>query len=185
MSRVGINRIVVLQALTVLALVLPIAVGCAYIWTRHHEVQKSLTDLEPRYARLLGLIEQQSTLKGLGDQAAAQLVRLAYPASQDPTQTGNDAQQRIRTLFADSRLDIVSIQVLPPPKGDGPFERIQINLRVEGELVGIQSALSALAAQTPRVLVDSVTLQTIGAVKPASIQRLGGEFNFTVLRVRS
>jgi general secretion pathway protein M len=185
MSRFRMNRIVVLQALTVLALVLPIAAGGSYIWTRHHEFQKSLTDIEPRYARLLGLIEQQSTLKGLGDQAAEQLKLLAYPASQDSTLTGNDAQQRIRSLFADSRLDIVSIQVLPPPKDDSPFERIQINLRVEGELSGIQSALSALASQTPRVLVDSVTLQTIGAVKPASTQRLGGEFNFTVLRMRS
>jgi general secretion pathway protein M len=185
MRGVGINRIAVLQALTVLALVLPIVAGGTYLWGKHHEIQKSLTDLEPRYARLLGLVEQQAALKGLGDQASEQLVRLAYPASQDATQTGNDAQQRIRTLFADSRLDIVSIQVLPPPKDDSPFDRIQINLRVEGELVGIQTALSVLATQTPRVLVDSVTLQTIGAVKPASIQRLGGEFNFTVLRVRS
>jgi general secretion pathway protein M len=185
MRGAGINRIAVLQALTVLALVLPIVAGGTYLWGTHHEIQKSLTDLEPRYARLLGLVEQQAALKSLGDQASGQLVRLAYPASQDATQTGNDAQQRIRTLFADSRLDIVSIQVLPPPKGDSPFDRIQINLRVEGELVGLQTALSALATQTPRVLVDTVTLQTIGAVKPASIQRLGGEFNFTVLRVRS
>ena len=185
MSLTRMNRIAVLQAFTVLVLILPFAAGGAYIWTRHHEIQKSLAELEPRYGRLLGLIEQKSTLKGLSDQASEQLARLAFAASQDSAQTGHDAQQRIRTLFADSGLDIVSIQVLPPAKDDGPFERIQIALRVEGELVGIKNALSALATQTPRIQVDSVTLQTIGAVKPASIQRLGGEFNFTVLRVRS
>ena len=45
--------------------------------------------------------------------------------------------------------------------------------------------LPNLFFQTPVVLVDSLSLQTIGAVRPASIQRLGGQFNFSVLRVRS
>lgn len=180
-----LNRIVWLQVLTVLALLLPIAGGGFYIWTKHNLAQKLLTDLTPRYARLLGLVSRQAELQTLGLQANEQLTRLTYPASQDITQAGNDAQQRIRTLFSDSKLDIISIQVLPPQKEETKFDRIQINLRVEGELAGIKNALSTLAIQTPLVLIDSMTLQTIGAVKPASIQRLGGQFNFSILRERS
>jgi general secretion pathway protein M len=114
------------------------------------------------------------------------LTRIAYPASQDVTQTGNDAQQRIRSLFADSKLDIISIQVLPPTKkDDANFDRIPIDLRVEGDLAGIQNALLKLSTQTPAVVVDSLSVQTIGAVKPASIQRLGGQFSLYVMRLRS
>lgn len=185
MSRLLFNRIAWLQALTVLLLLLPIAGAGFYIWTKHQLTQNLLSDLVPRYARLAGLLQKQDDLKTLNAQASEQLTRLTYPASQDITQAGNDAQQRIRSLFADNKLEIVSIQVLPQSKEDTKVDRIQINLRVEGELTGIQNALALLPTQTPTIFVDSLTLQTIGAVRPASIQRLGGQFNFTVLRVRS
>lgn len=185
MSRVIFNRILWLQALTVLLILLPLSAAGIYIGTKHQQAQQLLTDLEPRYARLLGLLDRQNDLKALAAQGNEQLARLTYPVGQDVTQAGNDAQQRIRSLFADSKLEIISIQVLPPAKEETKFDRIQISLRVEGEMVGIQNALSQLSAQTPQVLVDSVTLQTIGAVKPASIQRLGGQFTFSVLRAHS
>ncbi len=184
MSRPLFNRIAWLQALTILMLVLPVVAAGLYVWSRHDLVKRQLADLEPRYARLAGLLEHQADLKALGLQANEQLTRLTYPATLDVTQAGNDAQQRIRTLFADSKLDIISIQVLAPPKEDAKFDRIPINLRVEGDLASIQNALALLSGQTPSVLIDSLSLQTIGAVKPASIQRLGGQFSFYVLRVR-
>lgn len=185
MSRFRFNRVAWLQALTVLILLLPLVGVGLYTWNRHQLVQQLLADLEPRYARLLGLLQRQAELKAMGVQANEQLARLTYPAGQDVTQAGNDAQQRIRSLFADSKLDIISIQVLPPPKEDSKFDRIPINLRVEGDLAGIQNALLKLSVQTPSVLVDSLSVQTIGAARPASIQRLGGQFNLSVLRVRS
>ncbi len=187
MSRRFFNRIVWLQAFTVVALLLPLLGGGWYVWKQHQFMQAQLSDMEPRYARLAGLLQRGGDLKALGAQTSAQLAALTYPASTDATQAGNDAQERIRALFADSKLDIVSVQVLPQSKEktDVPFDHIQINLRVEGDMVGIQNALSILAGQTPMVWVDSVTLQTIGAVKPASVQRLGGQFNFSVFRVRS
>jgi len=180
-----IDRIAVIQGLTVLLLVLPLAMVSVYAWSTHQRLQSHLAELAPRYARLAGLVEHQADLKALEKQANEQLTRIAYPAKQDLTQAGNDAQQRIRGLFADSKLDIVSIQVLPPGKEEAKFDRIQIALRIEGELSGIQNALALLATQTPVILVDNMTLQTIGAVKPASAQRLSGQFNFSVLRVRT
>jgi general secretion pathway protein M len=186
MSRFLFSRIAWLQALTVACLLLPLAAAAGYVWIHHQRIQNHLADLEPHYARLAGLLEREAELKAMSIQASEQLTRFAYPASQDVTQTGNDAQQRIRSLFADSKLDIISIQVLPPTKkDDANFDRIPIDLRVEGELAGIQNALLKLSTQTPAVVVDSLSVQTIGAVKPASIQRLGGQFNLYVLRLRS
>ncbi len=184
MNRSAFHRIAWLQALTILVLVVPVAGAGAYVWREHRLSQQRLADLEPRYARLAGLLGKKSELEAMGAQSKEQLARLAYPTTQDVTQAGNDAQQRIRTLFADSKLDIISIQVLLPVKEESKFDRIPINLRVEGDLAGLQNALALLSGQSPLVLVDSLSLQTIGAVRPASIQRLGGQFNFFVLRVR-
>jgi len=185
MSRPVFNRIAWLQALTLALLLLPLAGAAAYVWIHHQRIQGHLADLEPHYARLAGLLEREGELKARNIQAKEQLARLAYPAGQDVTQTGNDAQQRIRSLFADSKLDIISIQVLPSKKEDAKFDRISVNLRVEGDLAGIQNALSKLSVLSPAVLIDSLSVQTIGAVRPASIQRVGGQFGLSVLRVRS
>ncbi len=185
MRKYRFTRIAWLQALTVLALLLPLAGAGIYVWTQHQRIQSHLSDLEPRYARLAGLLAHQADVKALSLQASEQLARLTYPASQDVTQAGNDAQQRIRSLFAESKLDIISIQVLPPSKEESKFDLIPINLRVEGDMAGIQNSLLMLTRQTPIVLVDNLLLQTIGVVRPASNQRLGAQFNFFVLRIRS
>ncbi len=184
MSRFQFNRIAGLQALIMAALILPLAGAGLYAWIHHLRIQTHLSDLEPRYARLAGLLERQADLKSLSGKVNEQLARIAYPASQDVSQAGNDAQQRIRSLFAESKLDIISIQVLPPKKEETKFDRISIDLRVEGDMAGIQNALVKLASQTPVVVVDSLSVQTIGSVRPASNQRLGGQFNLYVLRVR-
>jgi general secretion pathway protein M len=183
MRQLPSSRVAWLQVLTVLLLVLPLVAAAFFVITHHASVLKHIESLEPRYARLLGLSERQAEFQTLGLQAGEQLKRLAYPASQDATQAGNDAQQRIRALFADSKLEISSIQVLPSREA-GLFDRIPIDLRVEGDLTGIQNALALLSAQSPVVLTEEITLQTIGAVKPASIQRLSGQFIFSVFRAR-
>jgi general secretion pathway protein M len=183
MSRFPSSRIVWIQILTVLAFLLALTAAALYVVARYDNMQKHMANLEPRYARLLGMAQKQTDFQTEGQLALDRLKRLAYPASQDATQAGNDAQQRIRALFADSKLDIASIQVLPS-KDEGAFDRIPIDLRVEGDLTGIQNALALLTAQTPAVFSEEVTLQTVGAVKPASMQRLSGQFVLSVFRMR-
>jgi general secretion pathway protein M len=51
-------------------------------------------------------------------------------------------------------------------------------------MAGIQNALALLATQSPVIGLDNWTIQTVGAVRPASNQRLGAQFNFFVLRSR-
>ena len=184
MSQRPPTRILWLQVATIMALLIPVIMAAIYVGGHHKRVFGLLADLEPRYARLTGLVQYQAELQALHAKTTEQLKRLTYPSSQDVTQAGNNAQQRIRGLFVDSNLSVISIQVLPAVKDDSKFDRIPISLRVEGDLVGIQSALIKLSNQTPLVLVDSLSVQTIGAVRPASIQRLGGQFGLSVLRVK-
>ena len=184
MSQRPPTRILWLQAATIIVLLIPVAIAALYVGGHHKRVAGLLADLEPRYARMAGLVQYKAELEALNVKATEQLTRLTYPSSQDVTQAGNNAQQRIRALFVDSNLNVISIQVLPAAKDDSKFDRIPISLRVEGDLAGIQSALAKLSSQTPLVLVESLSVQTIGAVKPASVQRLGGQFGLSVLRVK-
>jgi general secretion pathway protein M len=184
MNKYVTSRIFWLQILT-LALLLAALVGVGvYAAIQHDAAQKRLEQTEPRFARLLGLLTRREDIGAFTAQTQEAIGRLAFPASQDVAQTGNEAQQRIRGIFADSKLDIGSIQVLPVKEGD-QFDRIPIQLRIEGEMAGIQNALTLLATQTPTIGLETWSIQTIGAVRPASSPRLGAQFNFFVLRARS
>ena len=182
MIRLPSSRVHWLQILTVIAIVVPMFAGIVFVRAKHQNLENHVADLEPKYARLLGMSESKSQFDAVSLQANEQLKKLAYPSTQDVTQSGNDAQQRIRTLFSDSKLDIISVQVLPV-KSEGGFDRIPIELRVEGDLTGIQNALTLLSSQSPLVVPEEVTLQAIGAVRPASVQRLSGQFLFSVFRM--
>lgn len=177
-------RIAVLQTLTLAVLLaIPAAAGL-YVWKKHQWAEEQLAQLGPRFARLAGLQQSKERLASAEASANALLASHVYPSTQDAVQVGNDAQQRIRTLFADSKLEVSSIQVLPP-KDLAVFDRIGVVLRVEGELTGIQNALTLLEKQAPTVWVDSVSIQTVGFVKPQSAQKLVAQFSFSVLRARS
>ena len=184
MKRIAFNRIIFLQALTVLLLLLPLVAASYVVWVKHHRLLGIVADLEPRYARLQGLLDRRADVQAMDVKAKELLQQLSYPATQDLAKTGNDVQQRIRSLFADSQLDIISIQVLPG-KIEGKFDRISISLKVEGTMPGVQAALEKLAAQSPVILVDSMTLQTVGMVSRATVPRTGGQFVFSVFRMRS
>lgn len=184
MSKYFLYRIFWLQLCTVAVLITPIVFAGLYVLKKHEEAQNKLEQIEPRYARLVGLISRRADLVTFTAEADQATSRLSFPAGQDTAQTGNEAQQRIRTLFTDSKLDIGSIQVLPVKEGTH-FDRIPINIRVEGDINGIQNALNLLSTQSPVIGIESWGIQTIGAVRPASSQRLGAQFNLFIARGRS
>lgn len=159
-----------------------LALAGLFIAAQHKQTQQSLGDIETRYARLLGLKASVAELDRGTQEATALLAKHAYPAAQDANQAGNDAQQRVRALFASAGLDVVSIQVLPP-KAEKSFDRIPLTVRLEGQLTNLQSAMLVLGTQTPTVFVDGFSVQAMGFVRAEIPQRLGMQFNLYVLRV--
>lgn len=179
-----LSRIAFLQVLTVILLAVPFVAAAAYVWHRHVLAQSMLADLEPRYARLQGARAMQAELEKSATLAKATMVKHVYPTSLDATKAGNDAQQRIRSVFEDSQVSVESSQVLPPKDVD-QFQRIGVSLRVEGNMPAIQEAILKLRDQSPSILIDSLILQNLSPVRPASTPRLAGNFSFSVLRLRS
>lgn len=169
--------------LGVLVLASPLLLLANFTLEKHHFYTAKIADTEPRFARLQGLASAQPQLDEALNTAQRQLDLYAYRASQDASQAGNDAQQRLRNIFSQARLDVVSSQVLPP-KSEKTFDRVPLSLRLEGDLIGLQSALSVLPSQNPVLLIDSVNVQTLGAVLPDRPQRLAIQINVSVLRMK-
>ena len=170
--------------LVLLALLLPLALAAGYLFSKYQWAESAVAELEPRYARLLGLQSSQPELTRAIAQSAALVSRHVYPASQDVSQAGNDAQQRIRTIATRAGLSIMSSQVLPP-KAEKQFDRVPLTVRLEGELPALQAALVVLAGESPAINVESFSVQTIGAVRPEVAQRLNIQFNLFILRAKS
>lgn len=165
-----------------LLILLPLGAGAAYVALKHQWGQTQLSQLEPRYARLLGLEKQHEQIEDAVDQSEQLVSLYVYPASQDASQVGNDAQRRIRDFFSKSGLEVVSSQVLPA-KQDKQFDRIPITVRFEGEMVPLQTAMVAINSQVvPALLLDGMTVQVLSYAKPDAPVRLTGQLNFFVLR---
>lgn len=163
--------------------ILALVTGAAWVVSRHQALESALAQLEPRHARLLGLLAEAGAIQQRHEQLAVLLTQQAYPATLDATQAGNEAQQRVREAFTQGGLAVQALQVLPAKEEGRDFEKITITLAAEGELIQFQQALGAVAQLQPAVAVDSASLRLIGRA-PSGAPRLSGQFSLSILRTR-
>ncbi len=180
-------RRVTLLALPLIVVCLLLVGGVWYVLQKHSWAQNRLAQLEPRYARLLGLEAQHTDLQQALQRASALRTQYVYPAVQDEAQTGNQAQQKVRDIFSAAGLQIVSSQVLPAKEEKG-FDRIPLVVRTEGELLAVQSALAVLGSQQPVIVINELEIQVPGGLGNLNLKfspRLAAQFSLSVLRERS
>ena len=183
MTRLKTRQTLVLAG-TILVLLLPLALLGSYVAQKHQWAEQRLAELEPRYARLLGLEEQKAGIEAALLQAQALRSQYIYPATQDAAQTGNAAQQRVRDIFSSAGLQILSSQALPA-KAEKGFDRIPLSVRTEGDMLAVQSALAVLTSQSPAILIDDLDIQLQGNLSNSDSKtapRLGAHFSLSVLR---
>lgn len=170
-------------ACTLLLLMAPVAVFAVYMANKHQWLQGRLAEVEPRYARLLGLEAQREDLQAALQKAQSARAQYVYPAGQDAAQAGNAAQQRVRDIFSGAGLQVISSQVLPAKVEKG-YDRIPLSVRVEGGMLGLQSALAVLPSQAPVIVINDMDIQLRSG--PANAEPyLAVQFSFSVLRARS
>lgn len=155
----------------------------AYVVSRHIWAQERLAEVEPRYARLVGLGQSGPALDTALAERRAFLARHAYPAGQDVARAGSDALQRARETLSRAGLDVSTTQVLAAKEVDG-FDRIPLMLRVEGDLPALQGALTVLPTLSPSLFFESFNVQTVGMPRADGPQRLTLQANLFVLRNR-
>lgn len=179
----GLSRQAMATGLIVAALLAPLVAIGLFGFQKHQWATQRLAELEPRFARLVGLEASLPELQQAQGAAQAHLARFTYPTTRDVAQTGNEAHQRVRNVANVAGLTIVSSQVLPP-KAEGQFDRIPLVMRLEGELGSLQAVLVVLANEAPIIHVEALSMKTIGAVKAEVPQRLDIQLNLFVLRAR-
>lgn len=185
MKRISPREGLVLAGFLIVLLLPFLALGW-YVAHKHQWAQARLEELEPRYARLLGLEAQRPDIVAGLAQADAARSQYTYPASQDANQSGNAAQQRIRDIFSSAGLQVISSQVMPP-KDEKIFDRIPITVRTEGEMLAVQSALAVLSNQVPVIIINELEILLPGGLSnanPKVTPRLAASFNLSVLRER-
>ena len=152
------------------------------VWTKHQAALERLTEIEPRHARLVGIRQREAELTAEVTEASQRLSELVYSHTVERQAAGNDAQQRARQLFTAAGLNLVSSQMLEP-KVEGSFDRIPLTVRLEGDLVALQTALNGLDTLRPVIWVDNLSVQT-GAIPRDQAPRLNIALNLSVLRGR-
>jgi general secretion pathway protein M len=168
---------------SVIFILSPLLFGALYVWQKHQWGQTELERVTPRYARLLGVQQNAARIDESLAQVKQQLSRYVYPAEGDATQAGNDAQQRVRSVLSSAGLTVVSSQVLPS-KAEQSFDRIGLSVRVDGELIHLQSALAVIPSLTPIILIDSINVQVVGLQRADRPQNLAIQLNLSVLRAK-
>jgi len=178
------RRALVSVAITLGALLMIALLAGRYVVQKHIWGIETLEQIEPRYARLLGLRDTSGKLEEALKQSRAALSRLGYPADRDAAQVGNDLQQVARRALQTAGLAVTSSQVLSP-RGESGFERVSVSVQAEGALSSVQIALAALQTETPRVMFDSVLLQATGRSADDGTPIVSCRLTVAVLRLQT
>lgn len=126
-----------------------------------------IESIQPRTARLLGIVESFDQLAVASNGVGGVLQDLAYPADRDSATTAAAMQQDIRELMVDAGLSISGSQILPVRRVTG-FDRLSLDITAEGNIDELDDAFSGLEELRPLVFVESVS------VKPARVRRSRG-----------
>jgi general secretion pathway protein M len=140
----------------------------ADFWGVRQDNQRQIDRLEPRLARLGGLLESEERLKKSSGKVGSQILQLVYPQSDDQATIAAALQTSVRDIISVAGLKVGNSRILPVKTEDG-FERIGLSLTVSGEMDALDEVLADLAAYTPLLLVESIE------IKPGRPARRGAE----------
>jgi len=136
-----------------------------HFWLLRQGFAGEIEAIQPRTARLLGIMASFDQLEVASTEAGGVLREFAYPANRDSATTAAAMQQDIRELMTGAGLSISGSQILPVRRADG-FDRLGLDITAEGNIDALDEAFSSLGVMRPLVFVESVT------VKPLRIRSL-------------
>ena len=151
-----------------------IAAGALWVAGVHTRAATRLAELEPRHARLAGLLGHGDQLAAAEQTVQANLAQYLHPPEADAGLVANGVLQRVRELAGQHELRVTSSQVTAPTEDkDNPrLERVGLSLRLEGDWPRLQALLTALARERPAIYSQTVQLmaQAMPAGRPSPIQ---------------
>lgn len=159
-QRIRLTRPNVVVGGTLLVVFLVVMYAVAQFWSLRRGYNAEIENITPRMARLIGIAQSEDALQAAGADAAEIVSGVAYPADRDRAGTSAAMQQDVRELMMNAGLAISGSQIKQSRDGDG-YERLRLDITVEGNVDAMEEAFAELEAMRPMVLIESMQ------VKPA------------------
>lgn len=119
--------------------------------------QAEIDRLQPRIARLRGLVEFEEQLRAAAGEVDGRVLNLVHPAADDRATVAASLQKDLRQVLVDAGLSVTNSQVLPVREQEF-FDHIGVKLTVTGSLAALDTALEGVAAYLPIVIVESLDI---------------------------
>ena len=125
------------------------------LWGLRQDVQAEIDRLQPRIARLQGLVDYEDQLREVAGKVGSRVLDLVYPAAEDRAEVAATLQKDVREILTEAGLSVTNSQVLQT-RERGNFDYVGVKLTVSGDLVALDEALAGLARHLPLVLVEAL-----------------------------
>ena len=120
--------------------------------------QGEIDRLQPRIARMVGLIESEEQLQLSAGRLGTQVLNLVYPPTEDSAAVSAALQKNVRQIMTEAGLTVSNSRILPIVQEE-KFDRIGLSLTVSGGLDALDAALSSMNSYTPLLLVDNMDIK--------------------------
>lgn len=157
-------------ALFAAVLLVLVLAGAVYVVHKHQWAARTVADATPRVARLSGLAQGGDALLQAQQRLRANLGQFVWDSTQNAAAVGNIVLQRVREQAAQHDLRVSSSQSAVAPHDEAGFERINLDVRVEGEWSALLALLDDVARMRPVVYLDSAQVNPVGRMNADGVQ---------------
>lgn len=119
------------------------------------EHQTEIERLEPRIARMQGLIDSEESLAASAEKFDGLLRGLVYPSSEELASVSATLQENVRGIATAAGLTVSNSQILRSAQKEG-FDQIGLKLTLSGDVAALDAALLEFASYVPLLLVESI-----------------------------
>lgn len=128
------------------------ALGGLLAW--RSDIVDNVDAIEPRIARLQGLIDNQDAMREALEAVAEAVSGSIYPASSDAQTVAAALQAEARQMLSETGMEVANSQVLPVRQRE-QFDYVAVKLVATGTLEQLEAGLAELSSLRPVVLIES------------------------------
>ena len=114
-----------------------------------------IASIEPRVGRMLGLIDEEASLREALSGVSDVVNNYVYVKSTDNAAVAASLQAEARRIMGDAGLEVTNSQVLAPRKRDS-FDYVAVKVVARGTLEQLDQALADINAFRPVIFVESL-----------------------------
>jgi len=153
--KIRADRSTIVVGCTLGLVFLVVAYWVLHFWFLRQEFADEIETIQPKMARLLGIVESADQLEAASALADSRLTMLAYAAEQDSAASAATMQQSVRELMTAAGLSVSGSQILPQRSSRG-FDRLGLDITAQGNIDALEEALLNLGSVRPLVFVEAL-----------------------------